>query len=161
MKWHLYEALMRSSWRIKKKINIVKKIIFHLIYHEQKLRNKLDLDSPSRKFGTGFVLGSARKSTPFHGLCVQTFVCEGSACFYEYRGKRNIIMAARYTGSRAVTTLPRLCSARFGLVAQKNSWALLVPFPPPPPPLFLSSLHSHPSPFILTAYISTAFVTQL
>lgn len=37
--------------------------------------------------------------------------------------------------------------------------ALLVPFPPPS--LLLSSLYSHPSPFILTAYISTAFVTRL
>lgn len=70
----------------------------------KKLYNKLDLDSLTRKFGAGYRLSSAaRKDMLYHGLCTSVYtmlicVCvRGSACFYEYRGKRSIIMAARYT----------------------------------------------------------------
>jgi len=75
-----------------------------------------------------------------------------SACFYEYRGKRNIItknMAARYTRSRAVT-LPRSCPGRFRLVAQRNSWRAR---PLVPSSLLPSNVQAFP-PFSLIAHIA-------
>lgn len=78
---------MRLLWEalgeLKKKkyiyINIVKKIIFHLIYHEQKLRDKLDLDSPSRKFGAGYRLRFCEEKYAISRI-MRTDVCVRGVC---------------------------------------------------------------------------------